>query len=77
MTRMRTYVRMAAYGFTVTEHDSARPWIVVGREHRTVELDDGVVFFDWARERWPRPRWSFELDPWQLAPEWSGSAKSP
>lgn len=68
---------MPAYGFTVTEHDSARPWIVVGREHRTVELGEGVVFFDWAREWWPRPRWSIELDPWQLAPEWSGRAKSP
>jgi hypothetical protein len=67
---------MAVYRFTVTEHDSARPWIVVGREHRTVELDDGVAFFDWAVERWPRPRWSIELDPWQLAPDWSASAKS-
>ena len=24
--------------------------------------------------RWPAPRWSVELDPWQLAPKWSGSA---
>jgi hypothetical protein len=68
---------MAVYGFTVTEHDSARPWIVVGREHRKVELGDGMGFFDWARERWPEPRWSIELDPWQLAPDWSGNPTSP
>jgi hypothetical protein len=21
---------------------------------------------NWAQERWPTPRWSVELDPWQL-----------
>ena len=32
-----------------------------------VALDDGVNFFEWARELWPAPRWSVELDPWQLS----------
>lgn len=36
---------------------------------------EGLGFHDWAREEWPAPRWSVELDPWQLAPEWQGSAK--
>jgi hypothetical protein len=56
------------YGYTVTEHDPERPWIVVGREHRTITLDDGVSFFDWAHDHWPSPRWEVELDPWQLSP---------
>ena len=58
-----------AYSFTITEHDANRPWIVVGREHRTVELDEVVVFYEWAHERWPAPRWTVELDPWQLSPK--------
>ena len=36
------------FGFTLTEHDSDRLWIVIGSEHRTIELDDGVNFFEWA-----------------------------
>jgi hypothetical protein len=54
------------YGFTLTEHDPTRPWIVVGQEHRTVTLDalDFFACFAWARERWPFPRWTVQLDPW-------------
>jgi hypothetical protein len=63
---------MLAYSFVITEHDAERPWIVVGREHRTVTLEDGVVFSAWAHEQWPAPRWSVELDPGQLAPAWPG-----
>jgi hypothetical protein len=60
---------MPAYSFTLTEHDPERPWIVVGpQEHRTVELNEGVQFFAWARVQWPPPRWSIQLDPWQLSP---------
>jgi hypothetical protein len=55
--------------FTITEHDATRPWIVVGSEHRTVVLDDEANFFEWSREHFPAPRWSVELDPWQLSPE--------
>jgi hypothetical protein len=54
------------YAFTVNEHDAARPWIVVGQGRHTVTLERGVNFFDWAHERWPSPRWTVELDPWQL-----------
>jgi hypothetical protein len=56
------------YAFTVTEHDPARPWIVLGQDHRSVMLDDGASFFEWAAERWPKPRWTVEVDPWQLSP---------
>ena len=56
-----------SYGFTITEHDTERPWIVVGQERRTAELNDDVAFFDWARVWWLEPRWTVELDPWQLS----------
>lgn len=61
---------MRKYSFTIPEHDAERPWIVLSSEHRTIELPDGRDFFGWAREQWPSPRWSVELDPWQLAPKW-------
>jgi hypothetical protein len=48
--------------------DAERAWIVVGQERQTVTLGDGVDFFGWARKRWPSPRWSVELNPWQLSP---------
>jgi hypothetical protein len=51
---------------TLTRHEPERPWIIVAREHLTVELEDGVQFFDWARKAWPRGRFTVELDPWQL-----------
>ena len=59
-------IRSMEFGFTVTQHEPTRPWIVVGREPRTVTLADDVNFFDWAREHWPAPRWTVQLDPWQL-----------
>jgi hypothetical protein len=60
------------YRFTLTEYDPECPWIVVSTQHRTIELRDGSDFFAWARDRWPRPRWSVQLDPWQLAAKWPG-----
>jgi hypothetical protein len=59
---------MREYGFTITEHDPERPWRVLSSEHRTVKLPDGRDFFAWAREQWPAPRWSVQLDPWQVSP---------
>jgi hypothetical protein len=41
----------------------------VGREHLTVELEDGAAFYEWAQQAWPRERFTVELDPWQLAGE--------
>ena len=61
---------MREYSFTVTEHDLERAWIVVGQEHQTVTLADGVKFFEWAREHWPEPRWTVQPDPWHLTPAW-------
>jgi hypothetical protein len=55
------------WGFTVTEHDPERPWIVRGREHRTIELDDDASFFEWSRQHYPRERFTVELDPWTLS----------
>ena len=57
---------LPAYSFTLTEHDPAKPWIVGGQERHTIALDDDVNFFESARELWPAPRWSADLDPWQL-----------
>jgi hypothetical protein len=54
--------------YTVTEHDPDKPWLVLGRSHGKVTLEDGASFFVWAAEHWPVPRWSVELDPYQLAP---------
>ena len=65
---MRTYVRVVEYRYTVTEHDSERPWIVRGTSHGTVTLEEDASFLKWVAEHWPAPRWSVELDPWQLTP---------
>jgi hypothetical protein len=54
------------FTFILTEHDPQQPSIVVGSEHYIVTLDANENFFLWARDRWPEPRWSVELDPWQL-----------
>ena len=32
---------MREYGFTITEHDPDRPWMVLVSEHRTIKLPDG------------------------------------
>jgi hypothetical protein len=61
------FVREFAY--TVTEHDPERPWIIRGREHHVVELEDGVEFFAWVAKQWPRERFTVEVDPWQLEVE--------
>jgi hypothetical protein len=58
---------MTVYCYTVTEHDPARPWMVLGSGPGRVALPDDRSFFEWAREHWPSPRWSVELDPWQVS----------
>jgi hypothetical protein len=60
---------MPEYRYTVTEHDPGRPWIVLGSSHGQVALPDEQSFFAWAAEEWPAPRWSVQLDPWQLTPK--------
>ena len=67
---LRTCVPVPDFSFTITEHYANRLWIVIGQEHRTVTLDDGVSFFEWARKHWPSPRWTVQLDPGQLSPVW-------
>jgi len=61
------------FKYTVTEHDPEKPWLVRGRRHGTVKLEDDASFFEWAAEGWPAPRWSVELDPGRLAPWLRGS----
>lgn len=58
---------MPDYHYTTTEHDPDRPWIVVSTSHGQVTLPDEANFFAWAHEHWPAPRWSVQLDPWQLS----------
>jgi hypothetical protein len=60
---------MPKFSFTTTEFDRERPWIMLRRERRTVELDDGVDCYGWARVRWPEPCWRVDLDPWEQSPE--------
>jgi hypothetical protein len=58
------------YSYTVTEHDPSRPWIVLEASRGlTVELEDAQSFYEWAAKSWPCPRYSVDLDPWQLTPE--------
>jgi hypothetical protein len=54
------------YTFSVTEHDPERPWIVLGTGRHSVELEDGAEFFAWAAERWPRERFTVQLDSYCL-----------
>jgi hypothetical protein len=61
---------MAEYRYTVTEYDPERPWIALGSTRWQVTLRDDSRFFEWAHEHWPAPRWSVQLDPWQLTPKW-------
>jgi len=37
-------VFVRGYGFTVTEHDLDKPWLVLGSEHHTVSLPDDRDF---------------------------------
>jgi hypothetical protein len=54
------------FSHTVREHDPAKPWLVVGgARHLTVELDDAGQFGTWAAQKWPRDRYTAELDPGQ------------
>jgi hypothetical protein len=73
---MGTYVRMPKYSYTVTEHDPERPWIVLGMSNGRVTLSDDVNFFEWARENWPAPRWTVQLDPWELSPDGHGPTRN-
>jgi hypothetical protein len=61
------------YGYTVTEYDARRPWVIVGPLRRmTVELDDGEDFATWAAQAWPRPRFQTDLEREPLPP-WEGA----
>jgi hypothetical protein len=64
---------MRLWGYQLTEHDPTKPWIVLGSEHRTIELPEERAFFEWANEAWPRDRYTVTLDPGQLSP-WGLSA---
>lgn len=33
---------MPTYGFTITEHDAAKLWLIVKREHHSVDLEPGI-----------------------------------
>lgn len=58
---------MPSYTYSVTEHDPDRPWMVVGSTERyEIELETSEDFFKWANRTWPAPRFSVQLDPWQL-----------
>ena len=65
---VRTYVPMREYGYMLTEHDPSKPWLVLGREHRSVNFEDSASFFEWGAPEWPEPQWSVELDPYELSP---------
>lgn len=62
---MRTYF-LQTFSYTVTEHDPVRPWLIIGQERRSIDLEDGRAFFVWAAKNWPADRFTVNLDPWQL-----------
>jgi hypothetical protein len=61
---------VAAYSFTITEYDPSKPWIVVATSRDSIELGDDQHFYNWANERWPRPKFGVKLDTPPLKP-WS------
>lgn len=65
---------MREYGYTVTEHDPDRPWLIVNSQHRSISLLDDQGFFDWASSEWPRDRFTVTLDPWALSEGEPGAA---
>lgn len=56
---------MRDYGYTLSEHDPGKPWLIIRREHRTVTLEDDEQFYRWASKEWPAQNYTVELDPWQ------------
>lgn len=56
---------MREYGYTVTEHDPDRQWIVRDQRHETVKLDHGASFFEWAAGQYPPEHFTVELVPGQ------------
>lgn len=48
--------------------DPDRPWIVRDQRHETVQLEDDASFCKWAASRYPRERFTVDLDPWSLSP---------
>ncbi|MDQ6807520.1 MAG: hypothetical protein M3065_21800 [Actinomycetota bacterium] len=63
---------MPWYSFTVTAHDAGRPWLIIGTEQHSAELDEDVNFFEWDAERWPGDRYTVQLapalKPWHTSP---------
>lgn len=57
------------YGFSVTEHDLDKPWLILDRRHHIVDLPDGQDFFAWATREWPVDRFTVQADPWTFGPE--------
>jgi hypothetical protein len=54
---------LSEYLFSITIYDAGKPWIVLSREHRIVQLADGVDFAQWARQEYPDAQTTVQLDP--------------
>lgn len=52
---------MATIHYLVTEHDPARPWVVIATGRHTVEIDP-AAFWAWALKRWPEPRYGVRIE---------------
>jgi hypothetical protein len=53
---VRTYVPMTEIRFTRTRYQPDQPWVIISRDHMTVELPDPLTFTAWAVDRFPNDR---------------------
>ena len=49
---------MPTFEFTVYEHDSDAPWLVVSASREMGEFESEHALREWAAERWPAPRYA-------------------
>lgn len=51
--------------YTLFEHDPDKPWLIADVSHHTIDLPDAGEFAEWARDQWPTPRYTVDLEPGQ------------
>jgi hypothetical protein len=65
---MRSYAPLQLH---LIEYDPDEPWIVRSTGRDSVELPDDQDFNEWAKAKWPSPRYVVKLDREPF--RWAGS----